>query len=178
VGIARCPDEDRDPGGRRTCTHAAFCGTATARIGYAYWDRILVYAEGGAAIAQDWAENSCNTASQPTIPGAGLTGCPSQSDSKVTAGWTGRLGFRVWADAKCVGEERKHVLRSWERPLQHSRHSDRHTKERIHLDGRTSRPLRCIVNARARLQREERPRRSRIESPRRPRCISAAATPA
>lgn len=62
--------------------------TTTARVGYSYWDRLLVYAKGGAAIAQDRAESSCNTVSQPTIPAAGLTGCPSQSDSKVKAGWT------------------------------------------------------------------------------------------
>jgi opacity protein-like surface antigen len=66
--------------------------TATARVGYAYWDRLLVYADGGAAIAQDRAESWCNTVSQPTIPAAGLTGCPSQSDSKVKAGWTVGLG--------------------------------------------------------------------------------------
>ena len=65
--------------------------TATARVGYAYWDRVLVYAKGGAAIAQDRAESWCNTVSQPTIPAAGLAGCPSQSDSKVKAGLT--VGF-------------------------------------------------------------------------------------
>jgi opacity protein-like surface antigen len=66
--------------------------TATARVGYANWDRLLVYAKGGAAVAQDRAESWCNTASQPTIPAAGLTGCPSQSDSKMRAGWTVGLG--------------------------------------------------------------------------------------
>jgi opacity protein-like surface antigen len=39
--------------------------TATARLGYAYWDRLLVYAKGGAAIAQDRAESSCNTVRNP-----------------------------------------------------------------------------------------------------------------
>jgi opacity protein-like surface antigen len=66
--------------------------TATARVGYAYWDRLLVYAKVGAAVAQDRAESWCNTASQPTIPAAGLTGCPSQSDSKIRVGWTVGLG--------------------------------------------------------------------------------------
>jgi opacity protein-like surface antigen len=88
-------------GGARPCPTGFFynceintnwLGTATARVGYAYWDRLLVYAEGGAAIAQDRAESLCNTVSQPTIPAAGLTGCPSQSDSKVQAGWTVGLG--------------------------------------------------------------------------------------
>jgi opacity protein-like surface antigen len=60
--------------------------TATARIGYAYWDRFLLYAKGGAVIAQDQAQSVCNTNSQPTtVP---LVGCPSQSDSKTKAGWT------------------------------------------------------------------------------------------
>ena len=60
--------------------------TATARVGYAYWDRLLTYVKGGAAIAQDRAEIGCNTNSQPTtVP---LVGCPSQSDSKTKAGWT------------------------------------------------------------------------------------------
>jgi opacity protein-like surface antigen len=80
--------------------------TATARAGYAYWDRVLVYAKGGAAIAQDRAESSCNTASQPTIPAAGLTGCPSQSDSKVKAGWTVGLGseFGLTQNVSLKGE--------------------------------------------------------------------------
>jgi opacity protein-like surface antigen len=60
--------------------------TTTARIGYAYWDRLLVYAKGGAAIARDRAQFVCNTNSQPTI--VPLVGCPSQSDSKTKAGWT------------------------------------------------------------------------------------------
>jgi opacity protein-like surface antigen len=62
--------------------------TATARVGYAYWDRLLVYAKGGTAIAHDRAESWCNTVSQPTISAVALTGCPSQSDSKIKAGWT------------------------------------------------------------------------------------------
>jgi opacity protein-like surface antigen len=80
--------------------------TATARAGYTYWDRVLVYAEGGAAIAQDRAESSCNTVSQPTIPAAGLTGCPSQSDSKVKAGWTVGLGseFGLTQNVSVKGE--------------------------------------------------------------------------
>ena len=60
--------------------------TMTARIGYAYWDRLLAYVKGGAAIAQDRAEIGCNTNSQPTI--VPLGGCPSQSDFKTKAGWT------------------------------------------------------------------------------------------
>jgi opacity protein-like surface antigen len=66
----------------------SWLSTATARVGYVPWDRLLVYAKGGAAIAQDRAESWCNTGSQPTIPAAGLVGCPSQSDSKTKTGWT------------------------------------------------------------------------------------------
>jgi opacity protein-like surface antigen len=53
--------------------------TTTARVGYAYWDRLLLYAKGGAVIAQDRAQTVCN------VP---LVGCSSQSDSKTKAGWT------------------------------------------------------------------------------------------
>ena len=60
-----------------------------------------------------------------------------------------------------VNKQRNHVFRSGERPLQHSRHSDRHAKERIHLDSRTSRPLWWIVDARVR--DNERDRRSRAQ---------------
>jgi len=60
--------------------------TTTARIGYAYWDRLLAYVKGGAAIGQDQVQFVCNTNSQPTI--VPLVGCPSQNDSKTKAGWT------------------------------------------------------------------------------------------
>ena len=60
--------------------------TTTARIGYAYWDRLLAYVKGGAAIAGDRGEIGCNTGSQPTI--VPVSGCPYQSDSKTKAGWT------------------------------------------------------------------------------------------
>jgi outer membrane autotransporter protein len=60
--------------------------TTTARIGYAYWDRLLVYAKGGVAIARDRARLVCNTGAQPTV--VPLIGCPSQTDSNTTAGWT------------------------------------------------------------------------------------------
>jgi opacity protein-like surface antigen len=60
--------------------------TATARVGYAYWDRLLTYVKAGAAIAQDRAEVVCDTGSRPAV--VALDGCPSQSDSKTRAGWT------------------------------------------------------------------------------------------
>jgi opacity protein-like surface antigen len=66
--------------------HLNWLSTATARIGYAYWDRLLVYVKGGAAIARDRAWFVCDTGSQATI--VPLVGCPSRSDSKTKAGWT------------------------------------------------------------------------------------------
>jgi outer membrane autotransporter protein len=64
--------------------------TATARVGYAYWDRLLVYAKAGAAIAQDQATSSCNAISG--IPAVVLSDCPSQSDTKTKVGWTAGWG--------------------------------------------------------------------------------------
>ena len=81
--------------GARPCSNGFFynceisvrwLSTATVRIGYAHWDRLLVYAKGGAAIARDRARFACNTNSQPTI--VPLVGCPSQTDAKTKAGWT------------------------------------------------------------------------------------------
>jgi opacity protein-like surface antigen len=67
---------------------ANWLSTATARVGYAYWDRLLAYVKGGAVIAQDRAQSVCDTTSRPTIATVSLDGCPSQSDSKTHAGWT------------------------------------------------------------------------------------------
>ena len=64
--------------------------TATGRIGYAYWDRLLTYVKGGAVIAQD------SSAAAPTLDSQSailpVVGCPSQSDSKTKVGWTAGLG--------------------------------------------------------------------------------------
>jgi opacity protein-like surface antigen len=64
--------------------------SATARLGYAYWDRVLWYVKGGLAVADFKAQVSCNTDSQVLIVGA-LPGCPHQSTTKTATGWT--LGF-------------------------------------------------------------------------------------
>jgi opacity protein-like surface antigen len=64
----------------------SWLSTATARVGYAFWDRLLVYVKGGAAVAQDRANLVCSTDSQPTI--VPLVGCPSQSNSQTKVGWT------------------------------------------------------------------------------------------
>jgi opacity protein-like surface antigen len=62
--------------------------TATARVGYAYWDRLLAYVKAGAVVAQDRAQSVCDTGSRPTIAAVVLYGCPSDGDSKTRAGWT------------------------------------------------------------------------------------------
>jgi opacity protein-like surface antigen len=62
--------------GARACPNGFFfncemelnwLSTATARVGYAYWNRLLLYVKGGAAIAQDQADFVCSTGVQPTI---------------------------------------------------------------------------------------------------------------
>jgi opacity protein-like surface antigen len=63
--------------------------TATARVGYAYWDRLLIYAKAGAAIRHDRAEAAC-TADSPTI--LPVVGCPSSGDSRTKVGWTAGFG--------------------------------------------------------------------------------------
>jgi opacity protein-like surface antigen len=69
-------------------TNVNLLSTATARIGYAYWDRLLAYVKGGAVIAQDRDSVVCDTGPRPTIKAVVLVGCPSQGDSKTQAGWT------------------------------------------------------------------------------------------
>jgi opacity protein-like surface antigen len=67
--------------------------TVTARIGYAYWDRLLAYVKGGAVIGQDRAQSVCDTNSRPTISTVVLVGCPSQGDTRTQAGWTVGGGY-------------------------------------------------------------------------------------
>jgi opacity protein-like surface antigen len=63
--------------------------TATVRVGYAYWDRLLIYGKGGTAIARGHAEAAC-TADSPTI--LPVVGCPSSGDSRTRVGWTAGFG--------------------------------------------------------------------------------------
>jgi opacity protein-like surface antigen len=65
--------------------------TATARIGYAYWDRLLAYVKGGAMIGQDRAQSVCDTNSR--ISTVVLVGCPAKGDPKTPAGWTVGGGY-------------------------------------------------------------------------------------
>jgi opacity protein-like surface antigen len=62
--------------------------TVTGRVGYTF-DRLLTYVKAGVVIAQGDAHIVCNTNSTSVVP----TGCPSQSDSKILAGWTAGLGY-------------------------------------------------------------------------------------
>jgi opacity protein-like surface antigen len=71
-------------------TSMNWLSTETGRIGYAYWDRLLIYVKGGATIAPDRVEAACTASSQSTI--LPVAGCPSSSDSKTRAGWTAGLG--------------------------------------------------------------------------------------
>jgi opacity protein-like surface antigen len=64
----------------------------TARVGYAYWDRLLAYVKAGAVIAQDRAQSVCDTGSRPTVATVVLDGCPSDGDSKTRTGWTAGWG--------------------------------------------------------------------------------------
>jgi outer membrane autotransporter protein len=67
--------------------------TATARIGYAYWDRLLAYVKGGLVLGEDRARSVCDTDSRPTIPAVVLVGCPSQGNSNIRTGWTMGGGY-------------------------------------------------------------------------------------
>jgi opacity protein-like surface antigen len=63
--------------------------TVTGRIGYAAWDRLLIYAKGGTAIGHTRATAAC-TADSPTI--LPVVGCPSSGDSRTKIGWTAGFG--------------------------------------------------------------------------------------
>jgi opacity protein-like surface antigen len=65
--------------------------TATVRVGYAHWDRLLAYVKGGAVIGQDRAQSVCDTNSR--IPAVVLAGCPAQGDARIEAGWTVGMGY-------------------------------------------------------------------------------------
>jgi outer membrane autotransporter protein len=67
-----------------TCESSVnWIGTATGRVGYALWDRTLVYARGGAAFGDGKISRECGQG--PFAPPG--VGC-GQSDSRNRAGWT------------------------------------------------------------------------------------------
>jgi len=78
--------------------------TVTGRIGYAYWDRLLVYAKAGVAIANDRDTVVCTTGSKPTV--VVLVGCPSRTDSDTKTGWTVGWGseFGLTPNVSVAGE--------------------------------------------------------------------------
>src|SRR5262249_30089342 len=80
--------------------------TVTGRIGYAYWDRLLVFAKAGVAIAGDRDVFVCNTGSLHTIPTVTLIGCPSRTDSNTKTGWTAGWGseFGLTPNVSVSGE--------------------------------------------------------------------------
>ncbi len=70
-----------------TCeTYADWLASGTVRLGYAYFDRVLLYVKGGVAAGKVESRIACNTGSEPLLI-APLTGCPS-SVSRTSAGWT------------------------------------------------------------------------------------------
>lgn len=78
-GARACPN----PFG--TCeTKMDWLGTATARVGYALWDRQIVYGRAGAAFGNTKVTASCNTGPVDVL---GLETCGS-SDSRTAVGWT------------------------------------------------------------------------------------------
>jgi opacity protein-like surface antigen len=88
-----------DAHGARFCPNASFfncevemkwMATGTARVGYAYWDRSIVYVKGGVAAAEINVKTTCNTDSQALFL-VSLAGCPQQSANDTRVGWT--VGF-------------------------------------------------------------------------------------
>jgi len=74
-----------------TCqANADWLASGMLRVGYAYWDRVLIYAKGGVAAGRVGIKTACNTDGQPTL--VGLTGCPAQSASRTDVGWTAGFG--------------------------------------------------------------------------------------
>jgi outer membrane autotransporter protein len=64
--------------------------TGTARLGYALWERSLVYVKGGVAAGEFEVAVTCNTDSQPLFL-AFNTGCPRSSATETKVGYT--VGF-------------------------------------------------------------------------------------
>ncbi|ABE38251.1 Outer membrane autotransporter barrel [Rhodopseudomonas palustris BisB5] len=75
-----------------TCeNNVSWMGTATAKLGYAFWDRSLWYVRGGGAFGDLKVTTNCNTG--PVVPNPAflvVAGC-GESASRNRAGWT--IGF-------------------------------------------------------------------------------------
>jgi len=73
-----------------TCeANADWLASGMLRVGYAYWDRVLIYAKGGVAAGRIGIQTVCNTGSEPTL--IALAGCPAQSATRTSVGWA--VGF-------------------------------------------------------------------------------------
>jgi outer membrane autotransporter protein len=68
----------------------SWLATGTARLGYAFWDRSIVYLKGGVAAGEIELKTTCNTGSSPLFL-ISLSGCPEQSGSATKVGYT--VGF-------------------------------------------------------------------------------------
>jgi opacity protein-like surface antigen len=68
-----------------------FLATLTGRVGYAFWNRAIVYVKGGVAVGDLRERVICNTDSR-VILGIGVPpGCPAVGESQTKAGYT--VGF-------------------------------------------------------------------------------------
>lgn len=92
-----------DARGSRSCpnlflfnceAHMKWLATGTARVGYAFWERSIVYVKGGVAGGEIELKTVCNTDSQPLAfnsIAASLAGCPQQTGKETRVGFT--VGF-------------------------------------------------------------------------------------
>jgi outer membrane autotransporter protein len=68
----------------------SWLATGTARLGYAYWERSLIYVKGGVAAGEVEVATTCNTDSQPLFL-AFNNGCPRAAAKDTRVGYT--VGF-------------------------------------------------------------------------------------
>jgi outer membrane autotransporter protein len=79
--------------------------TGTARVGYALWDRSIVYVKGGVAAGELEIKTVCNTNSQALLV-ITLPGCPEQTGKDTKVGYTVGFGseFALTKDWTVKGE--------------------------------------------------------------------------
>jgi hypothetical protein len=91
--------------------------TVTSRIGYAYWNRLLAYVKGGAAIAARHRGGSLQ--SRDTINNLACSRLSLSARNQDQGRLDDRGRSRIWSDAKRVGQKRIDVLSGAWRPLHH-----------------------------------------------------------
>jgi outer membrane autotransporter protein len=88
-----------DANGSRSCPNGFFFNceasmkwmvTGTARVGYALWDRSIIYLKGGVAAGEMEIKTTCNTGASPLFV-LTLSGCPEQTANDTRVGYT--VGF-------------------------------------------------------------------------------------